>query len=62
MGYVSRRYLREKWSSVKWDIEKVLKVDDASIGDEISKEDIERCYELQDNLQAILNELANVNS
>ena len=38
--YVSRRYLREKWGNLKWDMEKVIGVYDD--GDDNVAEDAQR--------------------
>lgn len=59
MGYVSRRYLREKWRKVKWDMEKVLEVEDGA-EDKVSGEDVRAVRaEIADNFNAIMKELLN---
>lgn len=56
MKYVSRRYLREKWESLKWDIEKVVGVYDE--GSDNVAEDAERVKgEIADLMDAIKKEL-----
>ena len=56
--YVSRSYLHQKWEKVKWDMEKVLDVNyQAHTEDRVSAEDVSRCYDLIDNLQALLSEI-----
>lgn len=58
MAYVSRRYLRSKYESLKWDLEKVLRVLDDDLTDEIDLEDVRRVFpNIQDKCNAILNEL-----
>lgn len=57
MGYVSRRYLCEKWRKVKWDMEKVLEVEDGE-EDKVSGEDVRAVRaEIADNFNAIMKEL-----
>lgn len=59
MGYVSRRYLSEKWRKVKWDMEKVLEVEDGA-EDKVSGEDVRAVRaEIADNFNAIMKELLN---
>lgn len=59
MGYVSRRYLHEKWRKVKWDMEKVLEVEDGA-EDKVSGEDVRAVRaEIADNFNAIMKELLN---
>ena len=45
--YYSRKYLNEKWQKMKWDMEKVLQVDDKDAPDAIDGHDIER---VRDNI------------
>jgi hypothetical protein len=57
MGYVSRRYLNEKWRKVKWDMEKVLEVEDGA-EDKVSGEDVRAVRaEIADGFNAIMKEL-----
>lgn len=57
MGYVSRRYLHEKWRKVKWDMEKVLEVEDGA-EDKVSGEDARAVRaEIADSFNAIMKEL-----
>lgn len=54
--YVSRRYLREKWEALKWDMQKVLNIYEAE-GDNAA-EDAERvASEMADLMDAIKKEL-----
>lgn len=56
MKYVSRRYLREKWESLKWDMEKVIGVYDE--GSDNVAEDAERVKsEIADLMESIKKEL-----
>ena len=56
MKYVSRRYLREKWESLKWDMEKVVGVYDE--GSDNVAEDVQRVRaEIADLMDAIKKEL-----
>ena len=55
-GYVSRRYLREKWDNLKWDMEKVIGVCDD--GEDNVAEDAERVKgEIASFMDAIKKEL-----
>ena len=54
--YVSRRYLREKWDNLKWDMEKVIGVCDD--GEDNVAEDAERVKdEIASFMDAIKKEL-----
>ena len=54
--YVSRRYLREKWDGIKWDMEKVLGVYDE--GADNVAEDAQRVKaEIADLMESIKKEL-----
>lgn len=55
--YYSRSYLREKYDSIKSDIENVLDVYNEE-SDSIPEEDVERVKaNLRDKIEAIINEL-----
>lgn len=41
MGYVSRRYVREKWAGLKWDMENFVLADDEA-NDQVSDEELQR--------------------
>lgn len=58
MGYVSRRYLREKYNKLKTDMEIFLKVLDEDSKDSIDNEDVKKVfYTIEDSSQSIINEL-----
>ena len=57
-GYVSRNYLREYYSKIKYDMENCLQVLDDSLPDKIDNEDVKRCFNnIENSSEAILNEL-----
>lgn len=54
--YVSRRYLREKWEKLKWDMEKVVGVyEDGS--DNVAEEAQRVAYEVVDFMNSIAKEI-----
>lgn len=54
---ISKRYIREKWDSLKWDIENVLKIYDTT-ENKISEEDIKRVKgDIEHCLEALRKEL-----
>ena len=57
--YVSRKYLREKWESLKWDMEKVIDVyGEKTDDDSVSSEIMNRCYwNIVDKIDSIKKEL-----
>ena len=58
MGYCSRKYLKEKWDKVKWDMESILKVEDENQPKEVDPDDICRVIcNVRDNMEAIIKEL-----
>ena len=56
MKYVSRRYLREKWEKLKWDMEKVIDVYGEG-PDDVSEDATRVAYELKGFMEAIMKEL-----
>lgn len=55
-SYVSRRYLKEKWDKLKWDMERVVGVyEDGE--DNVAEEANRVAYEMIDFMDAIKNEL-----
>lgn len=57
MPYYSRRYLKEKWEGLKWDMEKALNVYDDEC-DKITEEDISRVKkEMRYYVDAIMKEV-----
>lgn len=54
--YVSRRYLREKWEDLKWDMENIIRVysDD---GDDVSEEAERVKANILDKLESIRREV-----
>ena len=59
MGYCSKKYLREKWNRIKFDMESVLDIQNEQI-DSISPEDIKRTLpNIQEATESILEELKN---
>lgn len=62
MAYVSRKYLREKYQKLKYDMENTLNVLDEEAEDKINEEDVRRTYSnIKDSLLSILDELSYVN-
>lgn len=60
MGYISRKYLKEKWESAKLDMENFLSVLDDNLSDCIDEDDVSRVYfNIKDNLEACIKELEN---
>ena len=57
--YVSRKYLREKWESLKWDMEKTLDIyKKRTESDSIEESDLNRCYyNVMDKIECIKREL-----
>lgn len=57
--YVSRKYLKEKWDSLKWDMEKVVDVyNEKAEDDKVDSETLNRCYwNIIDKLDSIKKEL-----
>lgn len=43
MAHVSRQYLREKWNSIKRDMEGYLQVNNEDIPDGIAPDDVKAC-------------------
>ena len=57
MKYISKTYLKEKWDALKWDMEKVILVDDTEDGG-VSEETLNRCKaNIRDKMQAICKEM-----
>jgi hypothetical protein len=57
--YYSRKYLKEKWNSVKWDIENFLRVLDDDMPDSINPADVDRVRaEIFDKMESIKSELS----
>ena len=55
--YYSKKYIREKWDNLKWDIEKVLAIYDDG-DDSIPEDDILRTRgAILDNCDAIISEI-----
>ena len=54
--YVSRRYLREKWEDLKWDMENIIKVYD-DVFDDASEEAERVKANVLDKLDAIKKEI-----
>lgn len=60
MGFVSRSYIREKWNSLKWDMEKYLDILNEEAPDKIEEKDIEKVLpNINDKFDSIINELKN---
>lgn len=58
MGYVSRKYIREKWNSAKRDIEDYLAINDENISDKISSDEVMNCIDnLKHQFKNIIDEL-----
>lgn len=58
MGYVSRKYLREKYTKLKNDMENVLQILDEDLSDSVDNDDVKRVfYTVEDSSQSIINEL-----
>lgn len=56
--YISRSYLSQKWNSVKWDMENVLRITDETAPDKVDPDDVSRCIRnITDKWDAIWNEL-----
>lgn len=55
--YVSRRYLREKWEDLKWDMEKIVRVYEEEGPDDVSEEVSGVRINLLDKLNAIKKEI-----
>jgi hypothetical protein len=56
--YISRSYLSQKWSSVKWGMENVLRITDETAPDKVDPDDVSRCIRnITDKWTAIRNEL-----
>jgi len=61
MSYVSRKYLNEKYASLKHDLENVLGLLGKEDNDKIDTEDILKVLpNIRDNVNAIMTELENV--
>ena len=56
MKYVSRRYLREKWDSLKWDVENVIGVYDEG-SDNVAEDAGRVSYEIAGLMEAIKKEI-----
>lgn len=62
MGFVSRKYIREKWNSAKRDIDDYLAVNNETLPDQISKEEVENCIDnIKYQFKNIINELEKYN-
>lgn len=58
MGYVSRKYLREKYTKLKSDMENVLQILDEDLSDSVDNDDVKRVfYTVEDSSQSIISEL-----
>lgn len=58
MGFVSRKYIREKWNSAKRDIEGYLSIHDENISDKIPEDEVKACIDnIQYQFKNILDEL-----
>lgn len=56
--FISRKYLSEKYRSLKWDMEKVLCVEDETQEDRIDVEDVKRVFwNIKDKCISIVTEL-----
>lgn len=59
MKYVSRKYLKEKWEALKWDMEKVVDVyGNTTEEDQVDPEDVRRCAaNIIDKCESIMREI-----
>lgn len=58
MGHVSRQYLREKWNSVKHDMESFLQINNEELPDGISSNDVNTCIRnIEHQFTVIMSEL-----
>ena len=58
--YVSRRYLREKWDALKWDMEDYLRVFDCSLEDNVAEQAKNVAWEVCDLLESIKKEIGGI--
>lgn len=62
MQLASRKYIREKYKRLKYDMENTLNILDENAEDKISEEDVRRTYlNIRESALSILDELSHVN-